>query len=169
MDYKKFLEAIAKIESSGGKDFSHDVMSKGIHQGQAAIGRYGLMPNTVDELIASEKINLPIEQQRMIKNLSPEQKKQLLESNPDMEAAIAESMARKVGANYGEDPDKMAYSWNQGHNIKPDDPRMLGLDSNEYVNKFRKAYAPPMRSEAMQTLSDLERKEMEFQKKYGNK
>jgi hypothetical protein len=170
MDYKKFLEAISKIESSGGQNTEHPVMQQGIHKGQAAIGRYGLMPNTVDELIASEKINLPIEQQRMIKGLSPEEKKALLESNPDMESAIAESMARKVGNNFGNDPDKMAYSWNQGHNIKPDDPRMQDIDKNEYVNKFREAYAPPvMRSPAMRTLSDLERKEVEFQKKYGNK
>ena len=125
------------------------------------------MPNTVDELIASEKINLPIEQQRIIKGLSPQEKKELLESNPDIEQAIAESMARKVGNRFSNDPDKMAYSWNQGHNIDPRDPRLLNASEHEYVNKFKEAFAPPMRSEAMQTFSDLEKKKLEFDKKYG--
>lgn len=168
MDYKKFLEAISKIESSGGQNTDHPVMQQGIHKGQAAIGRYGLMPNTVDELIASEKINLPIEQQRIIKGLSPQEKKELLESNPDIEQAIAESMARKVGNRFGNDPDKMAYSWNQGHNIPSDDPRLQALDEHDYVKKFKESYKP-FRSPAMQTLSELEEKRKNFNKKYPSK
>ncbi len=167
MDYKKFLEAISKIESSGGKNFAHERLNKGIHQGHRAIGSYGLMPNTVDEMIASQKINLPIPRQQAIKRMNAAQKKAYLEQYPEAEYAIAEALAKKVGNQYGNDPNKMAYSWNQGHNLPPDDPRFESIENHDYINKFKKYYEP--KSEAVRTLLELEDRRDQFNKRYPPK
>ena len=42
-----FLVAIQGIESNNGKDLSHKVITQGIHQGDSALGRFGMMPNTI--------------------------------------------------------------------------------------------------------------------------
>ena len=48
---KSFLKNISQIESRGGEDMNHPEIKSGIHKGTKAIGRYGLMPNTVGEVL----------------------------------------------------------------------------------------------------------------------
>jgi len=45
-----FLHAIMMIESSGGKNTKHPVIIFGIHKGERAYGKWGLMPNTINEI-----------------------------------------------------------------------------------------------------------------------
>lgn len=170
--YKKFLEAIKAIESSGGQNTNHKEIKSGIHKGHRAIGSYGFMPNTVDELISSEEIELPLELQKDLKKMSPERKKRFIEQNQSVEDELANVMARKLSKQYAGDKSKMAYAWNQGHNIPSDDPRFEKAQDHDYVKKFLEVYqepeaTPTHASPAMETLSELERKREEYNKKYG--
>lgn len=130
----KFLEAIAQIESAGGKYTTHKTMSSGIHKGQSAIGTYGLMPNTVNEIASTSDD----EEIRALQELSPKEKKRMLESNPDLENKVARVLADRVITNQGGDLAKAAYSWNQGHNLTPDKIEKRNYEEHPYVEKFRK-------------------------------
>lgn len=45
------LEAISMVESSGGQNIQHALITKGMHKGTRAGGTFGLMPLTVKALI----------------------------------------------------------------------------------------------------------------------
>lgn len=133
---KGFLKAIQQIESSGGTNFKHPTMQAGIHKGQTAIGRYGLMPNTVNEVLVRMKRNGIITPElQQLEGLDPDTMKQTLEMNPGMEDQIAEVLANKVLDRQG-DEEKAAYSWNQGHNLPPERVDQSGYQDSDYVKRF---------------------------------
>lgn len=45
------MSALSNVESSGGKNLNHEMISSGIHAGDRAGGHYGLMPLTVKMVI----------------------------------------------------------------------------------------------------------------------
>lgn len=134
MDVNNFLKIIGQIESSSGRNFGHEEIQHGMHKGHRAIGTYGLMPNTIDDIIDNIK-NAP-EHIKAIKNMSPEQKKQFLESNPQYEEYFAKHLANRVVQRF-KSPEKAAHAWHYGQYLNPNklDKKRL---QNEYVDKFRK-------------------------------
>ena len=50
-DVDKFLDTTSGIESSFGRNKQHKQLQHGMHKGMSAIGSFGLMPNTVDDII----------------------------------------------------------------------------------------------------------------------
>lgn len=136
---KAFLDRISLIESSGGKDFSHREMTSGLHKGTSAIGRFGLMPKTVDEIISrSKQQNKLTPQLKALSKLDPEKKKELLEKNPDLEYQLAEQLASHVLSKQQGDEEKAAYSWLYGHNLTPDKIQKRGYMEDPYVQKYKK-------------------------------
>ena len=133
MPVSKFLKVIAQIESSGGKNTKHKTIRSGMHKGHAAIGKYGLMPNTVDDII--NRIPDAPEHIRAIKNMSPQKKKQFLESNPQYEDYLATQLANNLAKKF-KSPTKAAYAWNQGHNIDPEKITPQALAQKDYSRKF---------------------------------
>lgn len=132
---KSFLKNISQVESSGGKDYSHDLIQSGIHAGDKAIGRYGLMPNTVSEVLNRMKISGTITPElEKLKTLDHPTLKQTLETNPELEDQIAEALAGKV-LDRQQDEEKAAYSWHQGHNLTPDKVSQK-YKNNDYVKKY---------------------------------
>lgn len=127
---QQFLDVIRQIESSGGKDTDHQVMESGIHAGQAAIGQYGLMPQTIQE-IAKRFGNAKLAA------MSPKEIPNTLKSSPELENDLAEKLAKRVLAKQG-DPEKAAYSWNMGHNLSPDEIDKREYQKHPYVEKFRR-------------------------------
>ena len=70
---QRFLKTIQMIESSGGKNFNHPEIESGIHEGHRAIGNYGLMPNTVQEIATRMKRKgIQDDQLRNITSLPPD-------------------------------------------------------------------------------------------------
>lgn len=53
-DRPHILAAIRAVESSGGKDLNHQLITKGPHTGEKAIGPYAFLPSTMKELIAKD-------------------------------------------------------------------------------------------------------------------
>lgn len=133
---KTFLRNISNVESSGGTNFNHPEVQSGLQEGDRAIGRYGLMPNTVYETINRMRLNGTATPEVMkLNELDPENLKATLESNPNLEDQLAESLANRVLDRQG-DEGKAAYSWHQGHNLTPEQVEQNGYQDNPYVKKF---------------------------------
>lgn len=133
-----FLDPIGQIESSGGKNFNHRLMTSGPHKGHRAIGTYGLMPNTVDEIINRMTEDGTITDEiAALKNMSPEEKKRVIEENPNYENRLARYLAGRV-LDRQHDPEKAAYSWIQGHNLTPQEIDAKNYKDHDYVKKFNR-------------------------------
>lgn len=135
MDKEDFLNKISMIESSGGKDLNHKEMTSGIHEGDAALGKYGLMPNTIQEIIRRQRQRGPLEESLTdIYKQDPNFIKEYFNNNPSSEDEVAGKLVDKIGL---ENPDKSAYMWNQGHNLDPNSITDEDLNNSNYVQKFR--------------------------------
>lgn len=133
---RSFLNNISQIESSGGKNFNHKPVQTGIQAGTTAIGRYGLMPNTVNEVLNRLRMNGQITPElNQLRNLDPVTLKSTLEKNPNLEDQIAQSLAGKV-LDTQQDEDKAAYSWHKGHNLTPEQVDSRDYQDNDYVKKY---------------------------------
>jgi len=138
-ELSKFLEIIEMLESSQGKDFGHRTMESGIHEGHAAAGRYGLMPNTALEVINRLKRQQQISpEMEALQKMSPDEIKQKLESDRILEEQIARGLAGRVLERQGGDLEKAAYSWQYGHNLTPEKIEETPYKDNFYVQRFNK-------------------------------
>lgn len=138
----EFLRKIAKVESSGGTNFNHQQIKSGIQKGDQAIGAFGLMPNTVDEII-NRGTDIPHADD--ILSMDPQEKKKYLEDNPDVEYALARRLASQVLDKQNGDQEKAAFAWNQGHNLSPDQIEKRGYEDSDYVQKFNKVADTPVK------------------------
>ena len=139
MNRNKFLKTLQMIESSGGKNFNHPEIEAGIHEGHRAAGRYGLMPNTTNEVVdrMTRDGRLPASMSDFKElNLEPDLIKARLETNPDEEQAIAEYLADHVLKRQDGDEEKAAYSWHMGHNLTPDAIEKRPYQDSDYVKKY---------------------------------
>lgn len=133
-----FLDTISQLESSGGKNFDHPEMQHGIHEGHQAIGRFGLMPNTIKEIVnRSAREGQATEPMRSLASEPPSEIKRTLEADPEMEKYFADQLAKKVLGKQ-KDQEKAAYSWHQGHNLSPKQIDERDYTNSEYVKRFRK-------------------------------
>ena len=137
---QKFLQKIETIESSNGQNTNHPVITApNLQQGTSAIGRYGLMPNTIRELVNRRRLRGTASPDMMdLSQAPPEVIKARLEASPELEDQFANDLANHVIRRQEGDPDKAAYSWQMGHNLTPDEITPDQLNSSDYVNKFRR-------------------------------
>lgn len=157
-DITNFLHKIAYNESGdepGGDNanFNHKIIKSGPQKGQTAIGTYGLLPNTVDEVLnRSKDPNL-----KELKNMDPDEQKAYLESHPDKEDLVARHLAAYDLDRQGGDPEKAAFAWNQGTNLTPEKIEARDYQNSDYVKKFNKIAdviskkSPPMNIPGMPT------------------
>jgi hypothetical protein len=116
-----FLKVISQIESSGGQNTNHPVSTAPIQAGQHAFGQYGLMPNTVDEMMKRSGTRGPA-------SIVP---------GSQAEDQMAAQLADRV-LNRFQDPNMAAYAWNHGHNLTPDQVKARDYMNDPYVQKFQK-------------------------------
>lgn len=133
-DVNAFLDKIAKIESNSGTNFAHKEIKLGPQKGQTAIGTYGLLPNTVDEIISRSKDP----ELSNLSTMTPQEQKAYLETHPQEERRVAEHLAEHVLAKQGGDQEKAAYAWLHGHNLSPEKIEKKDYQSSDYVKKFNK-------------------------------
>lgn len=135
----EFLQKIEQIESSGGKNTDHPVVEEGIQAGDQAIGRYGLMPNTIRELVNRRRMQgTTTGELQDLSNMPSPEMKHYLEQNPGLEDELAKQLATKVTRDQLGDEDRAAYSWTMGHNLQPTDITNEKLNESPYVQKYRK-------------------------------
>lgn len=134
-----FLQKIQTIESSNGRNTNHPMVQNGIQAGDQAIGRYGLMPNTVRELVNRRRADqTSTSELEDLAKMPSDQMKQYIEQNPGLEDSLAKQMATMVTRKEGGDEDRSAYAWTNGHNLAPDQISDDQLDTSPYVQKYRK-------------------------------
>jgi len=135
---KQFLTKIKQVESSGGINTNHPVIKSGIQAGDRAAGSYGLMPNTVHEIINRMRIHGTLTPElKQLNNLDPNTLKNTIEKNPNLEEQLAEHLAQRV-LDRQQDEEKAAFSWNQGHNLTPEEIEKRDYKNSDYVKKFNK-------------------------------
>ncbi len=138
-DVQGFLNTIEQIESNGGKNMNHPTMENGIHAGQAAMGRFGLMPNTLQEIAVRAQRDGSLNDQ--MKNAAaitdPAALKQQIEGNPEVERMFAEQLAKRLLKKFPNEQEA-AFSWNQGHNLTPQAVEQRHYQDSDYVKKFNK-------------------------------
>lgn len=137
--FNKFMQDTAHLESSSGTNFNHDQINSGIHKGHRAAGTYGIMPNTAQEIINRKKMNKEDISafSEIDNNADPAFVKQYIESNPEIERALAESLANKVLNATDYDTEKAQYMWQYGHNL-PIDRVNKEYENSDRVQKYRK-------------------------------
>lgn len=138
MSQEDFLNYISQIESSGGKNTKHPIVQAGVNAGDKAIGKYGLMPNTIRDTVKRGVASgdLPSDMSE-IASRDTSGLQNLLTTYPASETMIANSLAHRVLNKY-HDPNMAAYSWNQGTNLTPDQIKQRDFMNSDYVQKFNK-------------------------------
>lgn len=132
-----FLHHIQNIESSGGKNVNHPPIRHGIHTGDTAIGRWGLMPNTITEMLNRRRKEGTITPDlEKLQTMNGSQMKEHLTKHPDLELNLARTLARHVLTRQRGNEHKAAYSWLMGHNNHPSDISAADLE-HPYVKQYR--------------------------------
>lgn len=133
-----FLWNISQIESSGGKNVNHRPIASGKFKGTRAIGKWGLLKPTIDEMVTRMRTSgtLTPEYQKL-ETMSRDQLEDHFKKNPQLELDLARSLASHVLKRQGGNKHRAAYSWLHGHNLHPADISNDKLFSSSYVNKYR--------------------------------
>lgn len=154
----EFLRGIAKNESSNQFNVTHQPVLTSFHKGDQAVGKYGIMPLTVADLMAKREVGQAPEEEQLpvgmdqISSLNPKSGRyhdnarymaDQLRRSPEGQEILARQYATLLLQKYGGDQDRAAYAWTMGpnRNITPqmmDNPDSAGGD---YVRKFRKSSA----------------------------
>lgn len=131
-DLGKELNVIKFIESSGGINKNHVLITKGIHKGTRAGGAFGLTPITVKELLKSNKTldkKFPF-----IKYLTNDQVTEFLNKNEKVDQELASSLWKQLRSKFS--AERSACSWLRGpHSAICSDPEQMITDW--YVQRFR--------------------------------
>lgn len=136
----RFLWSIMQVESSGGKNTRHKKLKAGMHAGEHALGRWGLMPKTIQEMATRAKSSgkdMPgLESLASMDNAGMDS---FLKKNPTVELAIARALAQHVLRRQGYNREKAAYAWYNGHNLFSNEIPSEDAHASEYVKRFLQA------------------------------
>jgi hypothetical protein len=112
-------------------------MESGIHAGDAAIGKYGLMPNTIKEMAGRMGTRHPLGKYA---KMSSDEITSNIKKNPQHEEEIANYMANHLYDKHGGNEARMAYAWNQGHNLdsKHFETTHKNYKDHDYTQKYIK-------------------------------
>jgi hypothetical protein len=120
-----FLNKIGMLESSGGTNMEHPEVTKGINAGTSAVGQYGLMPLTAQDLDRQTGAN-------QLQGLSKEDVAQKLKDDPEFANRLAATLASKLVNN--NPSETAAYKWENGQNTHPTSE---DLENSQRVQRFR--------------------------------
>jgi hypothetical protein len=161
MDPKKkfsqnFLDKIMQLETSGGKFMEHEPADpKSMHLGTTAMGRYGLMPLTVSDIV-KENPNPDFNELKQYTDFTnvgnPEVSlakqdalKQYLKSNPMVEDQVAKALQNKIENQMQGNEALGAVAWHAGSNASPEllkkflrEKGQRGKDSRTYLKRWDK-------------------------------
>lgn len=130
----EFLRKQMQLESSGGIDTQHPEIKQGLQEGTSAIGDYGLMPNTIKELM---KRNPEDPSMQKLSAIPEDDVPFVLNNNNQLQTEVARKLADHVLNRQQGDEDRATYAWQYGHNLTPSRISEQKLDDNDRVKKFR--------------------------------
>ncbi len=134
----RFLWNIQQIESGGGTNVNHKPIASGKFKGMRAVGRWGLLKPTVDELISRSRLagTLTPEMQKL-ETMSRENLDHHFKKNPDVELNLARQLADHVLKRQSGNHQRAAFAWLHGHNMFPSDIDKRTLLHSGYVRKYK--------------------------------
>ena len=136
---KEFLKIISQIESSGGKNINHPVINRGVNAGDRALGQYGLVPNTLQEIgNRLTRLGKADQDTAPLATLPKEQIPQYMQQNPNVEQKAADFLARNLLARMNGNEEFAAKAWHDGSNLKPDQMDVEQLKNDPYTQKYKK-------------------------------
>ena len=133
---QELLRKIAFLESSEGQNLDHDQIRSpdSIHFGDTAVGKYGLMPNTIDQITKiAPRMNNASPELRQVGELPPEEQAEIIKSSPDLEEESALNLLRMIKRAPVTD-EQAAYMWQYGHNKVPEPNK---IQNNERTIRFK--------------------------------
>ena len=135
-DHPKFetLDAIADVETGGGKYMKHKPVHGGMHKGSSAIGKYGIMPSTIKET------------EKSLSKLSDEQLRKKISQDPELEERVASKYYDRLREQLGTNkPEAIGYGWLQGiTGAKKAIKSGKDIDKHWHVKKIKNAFADPL-------------------------
>lgn len=153
-DKRAFKKLMSAIESDNNPNAVHKPVPGEMHKGTSAIGQYGMMPITIQDI--ARQLSEKSELDKLIENANPNQVQEILQSNPQKYDQYSDLMAEKVLNKAGGDPMDAAMKWRWG----PDSQEKLA-DHPEYkqrvndkMNEVKRTEAPLFGIPAMDELSD---------------
>lgn len=134
-DFQGIKKILKFMESSNGKNIDHATMEDGMHKGTSAMGEYGLMPKTAQDIVKNS--DEPLDQ--IVKNADPTQVEEILKANPQAYERYVDKYLDKV-VQKSPDPVEAAVRWHGGPNMKNDSvKRYIASDPNDYVTRTQNA------------------------------
>lgn len=110
---QKLLEKIGMLESSGGIDTDHPEIKAGIQKGDSAIGEYGMMPNTLEEMAKRYPSDITA-------GMTKEELTEKAKNDPEFAKTMAETMVSYMKDKRGLTDEQTAAAWETGHNQSPE-------------------------------------------------
>lgn len=165
----RFLWNVKQIESSGGKNTSHKPVKYGRFKGEVAIGKWGLLKPTVDEIVNRMRIKgqLTPEYERLA-SMDRKYLDSYLKNNPQVELNLARFLADHVVSRQKGDKHRAAYAWLNGHNLFPSDISEDHINNSDYVRKYKKYDAKnPFKPKRTVAQSDFKKNEFDFKTEFN--
>lgn len=125
LDVQDFLRNIGLLESSGGTNMNHPEVTHGLNAGTSAVGQYGLMPLTAQDIDRQSGNN-------QLQDMDTDEVSDKLKQDPDLNQRLSETLASKL---LNKNPSETAaYKWENGQYSHPSDNQ---LENSDRVRKFR--------------------------------
>lgn len=142
--YLAELKAIAMIETSGGANLNHPVITKGMHKGTQAAGHFGLMPLTVRDLVSKNKrLN---QRYSYLLELTNDEITDAINNDSRMDRDIALTFWKQLRKKF--DPSQAAFAWLYGPG-KIAQVTSTDISESEYVQKFHDYLAQKITTHAI--------------------
>lgn len=154
----RFLWNVQQIESSGGKNTKHKPIQGGQFKGTKAIGKWGLLKPTVQDIISRMRIGKTLTPEyQKLEPMSRDQLENHFQKHPEVELHLARKLAEHVLKRQKNNPHSAAFAWNNGHNLFPQRIDSATLTNSDYVSKYKNAdkmnpYKPKAVASKMQKM-----------------
>lgn len=123
------------MESRDGQNINHRIMQSGIHEGTSAMGEYGIMPTTAQDMLKHSKD--PLDQ--LIVDSDPNRVEEILKGNPQVYDRLVDKETNKI-ANKTEDPVAASLLWNAGSNHSSDEiNKLITQNPGNFVGRTKNA------------------------------
>ena len=136
---QRMLRTIASVESNSGKQQNHKQIDHGVNRGDSAYGKYGLTPNVIRETV---NMNSGLKSKYgKVSKLNGKDLQHYMQDNPKLEDEVAENHLKRLEHHFGQDPEKIGYSWlngvQGGYNAKK---KGIDVKNHWHTKKIRAAY-----------------------------
>lgn len=143
MDKAKFQQLLSLLESSSGKQLNHAPVEAGMHEGTKAMGEFGLMPVTAQQLSKQDPNKSELD--NIIMGADPASIEEILASNPGKYQEYIDQMSGQVLDKSKGNAEEAAMRWLAGPNSSKRRIANVAEETpgrSEKIQEFLKASEP---------------------------